>query len=108
MASPTLTVDLAHAIARLVRAQAYGIYHLSNAGSVSRKEWAEEVLRLAGLTDIAIEPTTQSEYGAPYRKPAFSALANVNAARRGITLRPWQEALAEHMRRAHVPEGAAP
>lgn len=98
IASPTLTIDLAQAIARLIRLpNAWGLYHLTNSGVSSRKEWAEEVLRLAG-TDIPVEPITQAEFGAPYRKPTFSALANVRAARLGIELRPWQEALQAHFR----------
>jgi len=106
VASPTWTVDLAQAISALVHASATGIYHLSNAGACSRKEWTEEILRLAGLSDIPIEATTQSEFGAPFRKPRFSALANTNAARLGVTLRPWQEALADHFQRAQVSQGA--
>jgi len=106
VASPTWTVDLAQAIARLVRERPAGVFHLANAGNCSRKEWAEEVLRLGGLNEIPVEPTTQSEYGAPFRKPPFSALANVNAARLGITLRPWREALADHLQQACVAEGA--
>jgi dTDP-4-dehydrorhamnose reductase len=106
VASPTWTVDLAQAIASLGHEGATGIYHLTNAGSCSRKEWAEEIVRLAGLNDISIEATTQSEFGAPFRKPPFSALANTNAARLGITLRPWHEALADHFQNAKVSQGA--
>ena len=101
VASPTWTVDLAQAIASLLRKKAFGVFHLTNAGSCSRKEWAEEVVRLAG-EKVRVEPATQSEFGAPFRKPQFSALANVNAQRLGITMRPWQEALAEHMKAAVI------
>ena len=97
-ASPTFTVDLAGAIAGLVHQRPSGIFHLTNAGACSRREWAEEVLRLAGIS-VQIETATQADYGAPYRKPVYSALANANAARLGISLRRWQEALAEHMHR---------
>ena len=106
VASPTWTVDLAQAISGLAREGATGVQHLTNAGSCSRKEWAEEIVRLAGPNDISIEATTQSEYGSPFRKPPFSALANTNAARLGITLRPWQEALADHLQDANVSQGA--
>lgn len=98
IASPTWTVDLAQAIAKLIGRPAYGVYHLTNGGYCSRMEWAQEVLRLAGLTDIALTPATQEEFGLPYRKPVFTALANTNAARLGIQLRPWQEALSDHFR----------
>ncbi len=100
VASPTWTVDLAGAIARLVREPAWGVYHVTNDGHCSRLEWAKEILRVAGLDNVRVEATTQSEFGAPYRKAAFSALANVNAASLGVELRPWQEALEEHLRRA--------
>ena len=99
IASPTFTVDLAQAVAGLVHERASGLFHLTNAGACSRRDWAEEVLRLVGIS-IQIESVTQNEYGGPYRKPVNSMLANINAARLGITLRPWQEALAEHMQRA--------
>jgi dTDP-4-dehydrorhamnose reductase len=103
IASPTFTVDLAQGVARLVHERATGLFHLTNTGACSRREWAEEVLRLAGVS-VAIEPVTQTEYGGPFRKPVNSVLKNRNGAQLGVTLRPWQEALAEHMRRA-VAEG---
>lgn len=97
-ASPTWTVDLAQAIARLVRRPEYGIYHLTNSGACSRKEFAEEILRLASIS-VPVEAATQAEFGAPCRKPVNSTLANTRAAALGITLRPWREALHDHLRR---------
>ena len=107
IASPTWTVDLAHAISRLIRKPASGIYHLTNGGQCSRLEWAQEVLRLAGLGSVTVEPTVQAEFGAPYRKPALSSLANVRAAALGIELRPWPAALRDHFRSAGSPNAAA-
>lgn len=97
IAAPTWTLDLAQAIARLVRQPVWTTYHLANSGQASRQEWAEEVLRLAGM-DIPVEPATQQEFGLSFRKPVLSTLANNRAAALGVTLRPWQEALADHMR----------
>ena len=99
VASPTLTGDLAAAIAKLIETREFGTYHLTNEGECSRKEWAEEVLRLAGV-EVPIEATTQEAFGLPYRKPAHSTLANNRAAALGITLRPWRDALRDHMRAA--------
>ncbi len=73
---------------------------MTNSGYCSRLEWAKEVLRLSELDGVPVEPTSQREFGAPYRKPAFSALSNEKAARLGVEMRPWQEALAEHFRRS--------
>lgn len=96
VASPTLTLDLAQAIAKLIETDAYGTYHLANAGECSREEWAEEVLRLSGI-DVPVEVVTQADFASPVRKPAYSTLANNNAAKLGITLRPWKDALSEYI-----------
>ncbi len=100
VASPTWTVDLARAIARLIEQPAYGLHHLTNGGYCSRYEWAKATLALMGLAHVPLEPTTQAEFGTLPRKPPFSALANRNAARLGIELPPWEEAL-----RAYLAEG---
>ena len=96
IATPTLAGDLAQAIARLVEIGVYGVYHFTNSGECSRYEWAREVLRLAGRSDVALKPTTLAEYNAYPPKPPYTALRNEAGARLGITLRPWQKALAEH------------
>ncbi len=76
---------------------AYGIYHLTNVGSCSRYEWALKLLELVGLS-VSVEAVTQDQFGHPSRKPAYSELANTRAASLGITLGPWQDALARCLR----------
>ena len=98
IASPTWTVDLATGIAALIRGSPFGIYHLTNSGHCSRLEWAQEVLRLRGLSDVPVEPATQEEFGAPYRKPVFSALSLEKARRLGIEMPPWRDALERYLR----------
>lgn len=107
VASPTLAGDVAAGIIALVDAGAPpGVYHLVNEGAASRFAWAREVARLAGLDASLVEPTTTDAlraggYDGP-RKPPYSVLANEHARALGVTLRPWGDALAEHMRRAQV------
>jgi dTDP-4-dehydrorhamnose reductase len=96
VASPTWARDLARAIVGLIGQAVYGIYHLTNGGYCSRYQWAQRVLELAGRSDVALRPVVQADYGAPYRKPPYSGLANQAAAALGIVLRPWQEALQEY------------
>lgn len=100
VAAPTWTRDLAAAIAALLGARpAPGIYHFANAGRASRWDWAAEVLRLAGRQERPIAISSREFFltspDAP-RKPAMSLLANTVGAAAGITLRPWQDALAEY------------
>ncbi|MEX0682109.1 MAG: dTDP-4-dehydrorhamnose reductase [Dehalococcoidia bacterium] len=104
IATPTWTHDLAAAIAQLIETGEYGVYHLAGGGDgCSRLEWAREVLRLAGI-DVPTEGAVQADFNLPFRKPVDSTLANNRAAVLGITLRPWREALVEHMRTPQVAE----
>lgn len=96
-ASPTWTFDLARAIARLIEKPDYGVYHLAGAGEASRKEWVEEILRLAKI-DVPIEAITLAENGVEVTRPRYTALANTRAAKLGIMLRPWRRALLDHFR----------
>ena len=103
IASPTWSGDLAVALLALVSTGRFGLYHLAGEDGCSRKQWAEEVLRLAGI-GLTVEAARQADFGLPYRKPADSTLANNRAAELGITLRPWRQALADHMRTPQIAE----
>lgn len=96
--SPTYVMDLAEAIGRLITTEQYGIYHFVNCGTCSRWAFANEILRLAGMEHVVNTPILSSEYMRPSSPPPFSALHNRNGAAIGITLRPWQEALADFFR----------
>ncbi len=96
VSNPTYAPDLAQAVARLVTTQAYGIYHFTNSGYCSRYDFAAEILRLSGRGHIPIEPITLADYPRASTVPPFAPLANINGAKLGITLRRWQEALADY------------
>lgn len=103
VATPTNAADLAAAIRELLeRNAAPGVYHLTNDGDASRYEWAQEILRLAGI-DAPVEAITSEDlrasgYEGP-RKPPFSILANTRARALGIVMRGWREALADYFAR---------
>ncbi len=107
VATPTSAADLASAIGSMIETDApAGIYHLTNEGLASRYEWAAEILRLAGMIHVQVEPITTAElrasgYDGP-RKPAHSVLANTRARAQGIVLRPWRDALAARFAGAKV------
>ncbi len=78
---------------QLMQTGQYGTYHLTNQGSCSRWEFANEILRLAGLADVRNIPILASEFQRASSPPSYGALQNNAASALGITLRPWQEAL---------------
>lgn len=95
--NPTYAPDLAAAVARLSASDHYGIYHLTNTGFCSRYEFAREIVRLAGQPELPIMPILSAEWPRPSTPPLHAVLANTAAAGLGITLRPWQDALAEYV-----------
>ncbi len=101
--NPTYAPDLADAIAALIHTNAYGVYHLTNAGYCSRYDFAREILRISEREHVPVEPITLADFQRASTPPRFAPLANTAAAALGITLRPWQEALEEFLNT----EGAA-
>jgi dTDP-4-dehydrorhamnose reductase len=95
--NPTYVNDLAEAIAQLITTGQYGVYHLVNEAACSRWAFANEILRLAGLGDVANQPILSRDYQRASTPPLFGALHNRRAAALGIRLRPWPEALADYM-----------
>lgn len=96
IANPTYAPDLGPALVQLAETGRFGTYHLTNAGSCSRMAYMRAILQVAGLPNT-VAPMRLAEFQRPSRPPAQSALANLNAAALGITLRPWQDALAEYV-----------
>ncbi len=99
--NPTFAGDLADALVALAAQRPAGILHLTNSGHTSRFGLAREVARLAGLDPERVTPTTVAEflarYPLPAKRPANSTLANTRATALGVTVRPWQDALAAYI-----------
>ncbi len=93
IAAPTYAEDFVPALVALIQTEHYGTYHLVNTGQASRRELARFVLDHAGYADVPIEPITLAQYPRPSRPPECAVLRNFAAARLGITLRPWPEAV---------------
>lgn len=101
--SPTYAGDLAEAIARLMESHQYGVYHFTNAGICSRWDFANEILRQAGMQDVANTPILSREFVRPSSPPPYAVLRNIAGAAIGIELRPWQEALAYYFEQHVAP-----
>ncbi len=106
--NPTYAPDLAQAVARLAATEHFGIYHLTNAGFCSRHEFAREIMRLDGKPDLPVTPILSADWPRPSKPPLHAVLANTAAAALGITLRPWQEAVAEYVRSLRTEREASP
>lgn len=91
--SPTYTADLAGLLTDMAMTEKYGIYHATNEGLCSWADFAQEIVRFAGLkTRVNRVPSTH--YASKVQRPVYSALSKRSLDAAGFSrLPPWQDAL---------------
>jgi dTDP-4-dehydrorhamnose reductase len=89
---PTYAVDLARAISQLCRKNATGIVHVTNAGDCNWFEFAQEIVRNAGLATI-VRPVSSQKMARPAPRPAYSVLSPTRLRAFGIEMPSWRESL---------------
>ena len=75
--SPTYTMDLANAIAQLIKRPTYGIFHITNSDHCSWYDYAKEIFKQANV-DVDLKPVTTEEFPRPAPRPKYSVLENYN------------------------------
>ena len=96
--SPTYTRDLAAALWKLAVADVQGIIHVTNSGYCSWAQLARAAVDTAGLSEVSITEISGEDWPTATRRAQFAVLDNCRWQQLGFTpLRPWQEALAEHV-----------
>jgi dTDP-4-dehydrorhamnose reductase len=96
--APTNVRDLAGAILELIAVEATGVVNATNRGWCTWFEFAREILDLAGLEDIPVEPVTSEEFPRPAPRPGYSVLSLARlVSLTGKEPRSWQDALAEYL-----------
>jgi dTDP-4-dehydrorhamnose reductase len=96
--TPSATTDVAGAIAELIRSNATGLVHATNAGDCSWFEFAAEIFRRAGRA-VEMIPITSAEFGAAARRPPYSVLSNDTLHRIGAAPLPhWSDAISNYLK----------
>jgi dTDP-4-dehydrorhamnose reductase len=97
---PTATTDLAEAMVELFRIGAEGIFHFANTGEVTWNEFAREIFRASGHSDVEVAPITSDELNRPAHRPAYSVLSTDKYEKStGRKPRDFREPLAEYLGR---------
>ena len=94
--SPTYVIDFARAIIQLCRKNANGIVHVTNAGDCTWFEFAQEIVRSAGLT-TTVRPVSSEQMARPAPRPAYSVLSPSRLRALGIEMPSWQDALRRYL-----------
>ena len=95
---PTFNRDLARALIRLVRAAAKGTVHVTNALSCSWFEFALELLRAAGRSDVVVRSIVTEDAKRSARRPRYSVLSHASLKPYGLSMRTWQQATRDYLR----------
>lgn len=97
---PTYTDDLAAAMFDLCEKGAPGgIYHCSNEGQCSWRDFAVDILDAAGLGNVSVGSMTSQELGRPAARPAWSVMSTDKlAAVRGRRLPDYRDALRRYLK----------
>src|SRR6202140_2488986 len=93
---PTYAADLARAIAQLCRKKARGIVHVTNAGDCTWFEFAQEIVRSAGLA-ATVRPVSSQQMARPAPRPAYSVLSPTGLQPLGIEMPSWRDALRRYL-----------
>lgn len=96
--SPTYTLDLAHAIEKLVESDYRGIVHFVNSGVCSKFEFAQAALKMKSIDQSLLVPIRMDQLELEAKRPPFSALDHHLYTRlTGEIPRPWETALKEFL-----------
>ena len=104
--SPTYARDLAAAIVHILREEPtddkLGTYHYCNTGECSWYDFAQAILKYAGLShQCRVLPCTTAEYPTKASRPSYSALDTTSLHRTfGLSIPHWQDSL-QSMLRTH-------
>lgn len=104
--TPTFTGDLAEAVSKLIRSEAYGLYHISSEGECSWYEFAKKIFELE-LLRVDLKPVSTSEFPSPVQRPAYSVLSKKKLSQLGIRMPRWDESLSRYLNLRHDREKAA-
>ncbi len=86
--SPTYVPHLATGIAQLVDSEAYGTYHIVNAGEASWFDFASALYAELDL-DAAVLPVSTAEFPRPAERPRYSVLTSIQQPR--VELPHWKD-----------------
>ena len=98
--SPTYTVDLAALLCEMVQTEQYGIYHATNQGVCSRREWAQTLLNMINR-HVVVKPIKTLEYQTQAQRPLNSRLSPNSLIEAGFySLPKWQSAVQRYLEEA--------
>lgn len=104
--TPTFTVDLAEAVAKMIRTRRFGLIHISNEGECSWYDFAKTIFELEKLV-VDIAPVSTDQFPSLVKRPPYSVLLKKRLNDIGIQMPRWEDALARYLLARRAPRTAA-
>ena len=95
--APTYAPDLARMMDQLMHANAEGTLHACGANGCTRLEWAQEILRLVGKSDLPLRAISLPQINRTAPRPHYTVLSTACLAPFGIQVRSWQDTLLDYL-----------
>ena len=96
--SPTYTLNLAQAMAKIIKTDKYGLYHIVSEGECSRYQFTKEIFRNLKI-DVRVEPISSRESNSRTNRPHYSALENKKLKSLGINImNSWEKNLVLYLK----------
>lgn len=97
--SPTYTYDLARLLVDMILSERYGRYHATNEGLCSWYEFAVEIFKQAGMSEVQVTPVGSDQFPAKAKRPTNSRISKEKLSENGFERLPeWQDALSRYLK----------
>ena len=97
--SPTYTYDLAKLCVDMIQTNKYGTYHATNEGYCSWYEFACEIFKEAGMTEVSVTPVDSTAFPVKAIRPKNSRMYKTELDKNGFNRLPtWQDALQRYLK----------
>ncbi len=90
------TVEIAQVVKKLMKINAYGLYHATCEGNSSRLEFSQEIFNLMDI-NVELFGVKSSYFNPTYKQPKFSALENGKLKKLGIKMPHWKSGLKKYL-----------
>jgi len=94
---PTYQLEFVDAVIELVKQNQTGVWHVASMGESSPYEFAKVVFETLSLNPSVVKPLRRGAGARSALRPRYSVLDCTKLANTGIRMRPWIEALREHL-----------
>jgi dTDP-4-dehydrorhamnose reductase len=96
--SPTYTIDLSHAIEKLISGNVKGIFNITNSGECTWYQFAKKILEYAKIKGVNVVPITSKQLNRSANRPAYSVLdCSKFEDTANYQMRHWEAALKDYL-----------